>query len=74
MLGAPRGCAGRGGVWGGTDEAGAAGAEVGGSGGGGDKAEGSASCGRTGRGVRGRLRPNLPGPCGAGWQDEACAR
>lgn len=74
MLGAPHGCVGRGGVGCGTDEAGAGGEAVGGSGGGDGKAVGSASCGRTGRGVLERMRLNLLEPCGAGWPDEGCAR
>lgn len=74
VLGAPRGCAGRGGEGDGTGEADAECVEEGGNGGGGDKAGGSAPCGRTGRGAPGRLRPSLPGPCGASWMDEECAR
>lgn len=61
---------------GGTGVEGAASELAGGSGGGGGKAEGSGSCGRTGRGVGawGPVFLSPPGLCGAGWRGEGCGR
>ncbi len=59
---------------GGTGEEGAASGPVGDSGGGGGKAEGSGSCGRTGRDAWGPAYLSPPELCGAGWQGEGCGR